>query len=169
MLALPGPYWAIAPDQRGYGDADITKKVDATRGAGDWADDVIALVDHLGIEKVHVVGCSMGGYVIWQLMADHPQRLQSIVLVNPVSPFGFSGTKDLKGTPCFNDFAGTGGGLRNQEMIEKVLEGDRGLGSGSSPRVCLRGLFIPPFLPPREEELLSSVLATHIGGAGYPG
>ncbi len=54
MLALPDGYRGIAPDQRGYGDADMEKKVDATRGPGDWADDAWALLDYLKVEKVHI-------------------------------------------------------------------------------------------------------------------
>ena len=46
MLALPDGYRALAPDLRGYGGADPAKKIDATRGTGDWADDLLALLDH---------------------------------------------------------------------------------------------------------------------------
>ena len=45
MVALPPGYRGIAPDQRGFGDADPDQKVDATRGPGDWADDAVALFD----------------------------------------------------------------------------------------------------------------------------
>ncbi|MCB0251898.1 MAG: alpha/beta hydrolase, partial [Anaerolineae bacterium] len=51
MLALPAGYRGFAPDQRGFGDAELDKKIDATRGAGDWADDALALLDVLGIEQ----------------------------------------------------------------------------------------------------------------------
>ncbi len=37
MTMLPAGYRAIAPDQRAYGDADRSKKIDATRGMGDGA------------------------------------------------------------------------------------------------------------------------------------
>ncbi|HEX3052666.1 MAG TPA: alpha/beta fold hydrolase, partial [Aggregatilineaceae bacterium] len=75
MLALPSGYRALAPDLRGYGAADRNKKVDATRGAGDWADDLQALLDHLHLAKVHVVGHSLGGAVVWRMIMDYPQRL----------------------------------------------------------------------------------------------
>lgn len=58
VLALPSRYRGIAPDQRGYGDADRNKKIDATRGMGDLAGDAVALLDALGIERAHVVGHS---------------------------------------------------------------------------------------------------------------
>ncbi|MCA9928476.1 MAG: alpha/beta hydrolase, partial [Anaerolineales bacterium] len=99
MISLPDGYRGIAPDQRGFGDADFDKKVDATRGAGDWADDVVELLDHLGIEKAHIVGNSLGGSVVWQLLVDAPERFLSATLVDPGSPYGFGGTKDEDGTP----------------------------------------------------------------------
>ncbi|MBT8216376.1 MAG: alpha/beta hydrolase, partial [Acidimicrobiia bacterium] len=71
MLALPAGYRGIAPDMRGFGEADLSVTVDATRGMGDYVDDLIALVDHLDIERFHIAGMSLGGSVIWHLMADH--------------------------------------------------------------------------------------------------
>src|SRR5689334_4782976 len=53
MLDLPSGYRGIAHDQRGYGDADRSKKIDATRGLGDLADDAFALLDTLKIDKAH--------------------------------------------------------------------------------------------------------------------
>ena len=169
MLALPQGFWGIAPDQRGYGEADFNKKVDATCGAKDWVDDIASLLDFLNIEKAHIVGCSLGGYIIWQLMVDHPGRILSVTLVNPGSPFGFSGTKDIDGTPCHSDYAGTGGGTCNKEFIQRVIDQDRSLESEFSPRLSTRSLFIDPFVPKREEALLSSFLATHIGDQDIPG
>lgn len=170
MLALPDGYWAIAPDQRGFGDADVAKKVDATRGASDWADDAVALLDALGIERAHVVGNSLGGVVVWRLLADYPQRLLSATVVDTGSPYGFGGTKDVDGTACWPDFAGSGGGLSNPELIKRLVEQDRGMDSRFSPRLAIRTLLVkPPFIPAREEELLASMFATHLGPQDNPG
>lgn len=170
MVALPSEYRGIAPDQRGFGDADLEKKVDATRGTGDWADDAMALLDHLGIGQAHVVGNSLGGVVVWRLMMDHPERFLNATLVDTGSPFGFAGTKDVEGIPCYDDFAGSGGGLANPEVLKRMAEGDRSLESSFSPRAALRSLvFKPPFVPEREEDLLSSMLTVHLGDRDYPG
>ena len=170
MLALPDGFRGIAPDQRGYGDADPEKKIDATRGTGDLADDAFALLDHLGVDKAHVVGNSMGGSVVWRMLAEYPERLSTVTLVAPGSPYGFGGTKDAAGTACFDDFAGSGGGLANPELIRLMQAGDRGLESQFSPRAALRALvFKPPFVPAREEDLLSAMLTTHIGPKDLPG
>lgn len=170
MLALPPGYRGIAPDQRGFGDADREKKVDATRGPGDWADDAAALLEHLGIAQAHIVGCSLGGCVVWYMLREYPERFLTAALVDSGSPFGFGGTKDIVGTPCYEDFAGSGGGLSNPEFIKRLEEGDRGMDSQFSPRAATRvTVFKPPFVPEREDDLLSSMLSTHLGEQDNPG
>ena len=170
MLALPSGYRAIAPDQRGYGDADRSKKIDATRGLADLSDDLIALLDYLHIDKVHVIGHSLGGGVIWQLLIDHSLRILSATQVCPVSPYGFSGTKDVDGTPCYPDFAGSGGGVVNPELVRLMGEGERGVENPAAPRTIMNMFYYkPPFRSAREEDLLSSMLSEHIGPEQYPG
>ncbi len=171
MLALPEGYRGIAPDQRGYGDADRAKKVDATRGMCDFAEDAIALLDALGIDKAHVAGHSMGGSVIWQLLIDHPERFLSVTLAAPGSPYGFGGTKDVNGTPNYADFAGSGGGTVNPQFTQAMAAGDRGTDNPqASPRIVMNSFYWkPPFKAAREEELLSSLLSEHVGAQEYPG
>lgn len=170
MLALPTGFRGIAPDQRGFGEADFEKKIDARRGVGDLADDAVALLDALEIERAHFVGSSLGGSVVWRVMMDYPGRMLSAIQVSPGSPYGFGGTRDVEGTPCYPDFAGSGGGLANPELLRRLQEGDRSLDSPFSPRAVLRTLILrPPFVSRREEELLSGMLAMHIGPQDNPG
>lgn len=170
MLSLPPGFRAIAPDQRGYGAADPAHKVDATRGVADLADDAAALLDALGIDEAHVVGNSLGGVVVWHLIAHYPDRLLSVTQAAPGSPYGFGGTKDLDGTPCHDDYAGSGAGLINPEVVRLMAAGDRSLDSPFTLRSALRALvFKPPFVPAREEEILSASLSTHLGPQDYPG
>ena len=170
MLGLPSAYRGIAPDQRGFGSADRGKKIDATRGMGDLADDALALLDHLGIDGVHLVGNSMGGSVAWRLLMQAPERLLTLTLINPGSPFGFGGTKDANGTPCFEDFAGSGGGLTNPELLRLIEAGDDSLENPFSPRAVLRMLvYKVPFIPTREDDLVAATVQTHIGPQDLPG
>jgi pimeloyl-ACP methyl ester carboxylesterase len=170
MLRLPAGYRGIAPDLRGFGDADPGAKIDARRGMGDLAADLVALLDTLGIERAHVVGNSLGGSILWRCLATIPGRLLSAALIAPGSPYGFGGTKDIEGAPCHADFAGSGGGLVNPELLRRMSAGDRSLESPFTLRAALRALvFKPPFVPAREEELLSAALATHLGEFDYPG
>ena len=46
---------------------------------GDLASDVLALLDHLGVEKVDIIGYSLGGYVGLETAAQAPDRVRSVV------------------------------------------------------------------------------------------
>lgn len=170
MLALPEGFRAIAPDLRGYGDTEF-QPVDATRGCADFADDVFALADALDIDRFHLVGHSLGGSVVWSMLAIAPERLISVTQAAPGSPYGFGGTKDVDGTPCWPDFAGSGGGLVNQEFAQREAAQDRGEEKPqSAPRVVMNNFYWkPPFRPAREEELLSGLLSIKVHPQHHPG
>lgn len=170
MLALPAGYRGVAPDLRGYGDTE-DRLIDATRGYGDWADDLLALADALGLERFHAVGHSLGGALLFTLLPLAHTRVLSLTLVNPGSPYGFGGTKGVNGTPCYDDFAGSGGGVVNSEFPQRIANGDRSEESPTaSPRVVMNNFYWkPPFRPSREEELLSSLMSEKIGPDKYPG
>lgn len=169
MRALPEGFRAIAPDLRGFGGS-ATEPVDATRGLGDFADDVVALLDSLGIAKAHLVGWSMGGGVVSRILLDEPSRVASLTLVAPVSPYGFGGTKGPEGTRTTSDDAGAGGGGANPEFVAALLAGDRGDGSPNSPRNVMNGYyFADGFRAALEEAYVDSMLATKVGDDNYPG
>lgn len=170
MLALPVGFRGIAPDQRGYGGADRDVKINATRGTGDLADDAIALLNHFGIDKAHLIGHSMGGSVIWRLMIDYPDRIKTVTLAAPGSPYGFGGTKDVNGTLNFPDAAGSGGGIVNAQFTKLMASGERGVEDPAAPRTVMNSFYWkPPFKAAREEELLSSLMSEHVGEREYPG
>lgn len=169
LAALPSGYRGLAPDLRGYGDSE-TKPLDATRGLGDFSDDLHDLVEVLGLEEFHLVGWSVGGSVAIQYTMDHPSGVASLVLVDAMSPYGFGGTKDRGGTPCWPDYAGSGGGTANPEFVGRLEAKDRTEGDPNSPRNVMNNFYFkPPFRAAREEELLSSVLSTKTGEENYPG
>ncbi len=170
MLKLPPLFRGIALDLRGYGDTE-DKLIDATRGLQDWADDVLALVQTLGLDRYHLVGHSLGGMLLWTLAPLAGSSVASLTFVDPGSPYGFGGTKDVHGTPCYADFAGSGGGVVNPDFPKLIAAKDRGTDNPqASPRVVMNSFYWkPPFKPAREEELLSSVLSEKIGPDKYPG
>jgi pimeloyl-ACP methyl ester carboxylesterase len=170
MLALPAGYRGIAPDLRGYGDTEDLV-IDATRGYGDWVDDVLNLVQALRLTNFHIVGHSLGGAFVFSFIAHSSASVLSATLVDPGSPFGFGGTKDATGAPCYSDFAGSGGGIVNPEFPKRIAENDRSSDNPqASPRVVMNAFYWkPPFRPAREEDLLSSVLTEKIGPNKYPG
>jgi pimeloyl-ACP methyl ester carboxylesterase len=170
MVALPPGYRAVAPDQRGYGSADPAAKIDATRGMGDLADDAIALLDHLGVDKAHLVGNSLGGCVAWSLLAEHPDRWLTITQADAGSPFGYAATKDAAGTITNEEYSGSGAGLINPEVVRLVAAKDRTTDSPFTVRSALRQLIVkPPFIPAREDALVESMLEVHLGEQDYPG
>ncbi len=169
MLALPAGHRAIAPDLRGYGATeDLT--IDATRGVGDWVDDLLSLLDTLGITTAHVVGHSLGGAVLWGLVAARPAAFASVTLVAPGSPYGFGGSGP-DGRPNHPDGAGSGAGVVNPEFARRIGIGDRSSDDPqASPRVVMNSFYWkPPFVPAREEALLTGVLSEKIGEDRYPG
>jgi pimeloyl-ACP methyl ester carboxylesterase len=171
MVTLPDGFRGIAPDQRGFGDAEFSKKIDGTRGMADLADDALALLDTLGYDKAHFVGNSLGGSVLWWVLKDSPARVVTATLVAPGSPYGFGGTRDIEGTPCYDDFAGCGAGIAsNPDVVRLVSEGYRGSENPKGIRMALRTLvYRPPFVPEREEDLLTSALSIHVGEQDWPG
>ena len=170
MVTLPPGFRGIAPDQRGFGEADPNKKIDATRGVGDLADDAVALLNQLGIDQAHIVGNSLGGVVVWRLLMDCPERFLTATQVSPGSPYGFGSVKGIEATPCYDDFAGSGGGLANPELLKRMAAGDRSADSMFSPRSAFRMLVVkPPFIPAREDALIDAMLATHLGNQDSPG
>lgn len=170
MLKMPDDYRCIAVDLRGYGDTE-DKPIDATRGMGEWAEDVLAFVHKPNLGKYHVVGHSLGGAMLFTLIAADSENIISATLVDPGSPYGFGGTKDEDGTPCYDDFAGSGGGIVNPDFPRLIAEGDRSTDNPqASPRVVMNSFYWkPPFVPEREEDLLSSLLTEKIGPERYPG
>jgi pimeloyl-ACP methyl ester carboxylesterase len=73
--ALAREFRVISMDLRGHG---LSGKPHDPEHYGDaMAEDVIALLDHLGIEKVHLAGYSLGGIITLKLATTHPDRLLS--------------------------------------------------------------------------------------------
>jgi len=169
MQALPGTYRPLAIDLRGFGDTD-DEPIDATRGLRDFADDLAAAIEALGLDAVHLVGWSMGGGVVLQYLTDRPDTVASLTLVDPVSPFGFGGTRGVDGILCDPWGAGSGGGGANPEFVERLAGKDRTDKSPLSPRQVLLAHYVkPPHVPEHLDIFVESMLSTRTGEDWYPG
>ncbi len=73
---LPSKWRWIAPDLRGHGEAPID---DCTMDR--CAADLVALWDHLGVERSHVVGYSMGGRLALHVAVRLPERTRSLLTI----------------------------------------------------------------------------------------
>jgi pimeloyl-ACP methyl ester carboxylesterase len=71
----------ISVDLRGHGQSD---KPEGHYPITAYAEDIAYLIEQLGLDGVLAVGHSMGGAVVLQLAAKHPERLAGIVMIDPI-------------------------------------------------------------------------------------
>lgn len=80
--SLADSYRVVGMDQRNAGRS--TAPVGADDGWATYTGDQLALLDHLGIERCHVIGMCIGGPYIAALLAAAPERFASAVMLQPV-------------------------------------------------------------------------------------
>ena len=94
---LKDEYRLIVPDLRGFGDSTYAKPI---RKLGDFAEDLMDLLDQLNIECTHVVGWSTGGGVAMKMAAKFPAHVGRVVLLESCSHRGYPiYQKNADGTP----------------------------------------------------------------------
>lgn len=71
-------FTVVRYDTRGHGASPVP---DGPYTIDDLADDVIALLDRLGIDRAHIVGLSLGGMTAMRLAARNPERVARMVLL----------------------------------------------------------------------------------------
>ena len=82
---LPGRYHAYAVDQRGHGDSE---RPDCCYAVEDFAADVVAFLDAVGIERASLVGHSASCLVARRVAEAHPDRVARLVLVSSPQSLG---------------------------------------------------------------------------------
>lgn len=75
---LSRKFRVIAFDLRGHGKTDQPE--DASQYGIQMVEDITRLMDHLQIQKAHVAGYSLGGFLVLKFMMLHPDRVQSAAL-----------------------------------------------------------------------------------------
>jgi pimeloyl-ACP methyl ester carboxylesterase len=169
MEAMPEEFTCFAPDLRGYGYTEAIP-ADATKSFGDFVEDLLGLLDRLEIDGYILFGHSLGGGIAWELLLKDYGRIEDIVLVNPASPFGFGGTKNLSGELTYPDGSGSGAGVVNPEFAKLLKESYRGTDLPTAPLNVMNAFYWePPFIPARFEELLEGLLRMRVGNEFYPG
>jgi 3-oxoadipate enol-lactonase len=142
MNALEPDFQVLRYDIRGHG------RTEATPGPYTpelLAKDAIALLDALGIDKVHWVGLSMGGMIGQAVVLNHPDRLESLALCDT------TGAIPLEAQHLW------------QERIDAVRE--KGIGSQMEP--TMERYFTSSFLksdPPMLGAIRKQFLATPADG-----
>lgn len=171
MEKLSHEFHVIAPDLRGYGFSEKLP-IDAVQGLRVWSEDLRAFIEALNIvKKPHLLGWSMGGGVVMQYAIDYPSEVASLTLVNPLSPFGYSGTKDEKGTKNNEYCSGTGGGTVNPAFVQALMNKSKDSSNPFSAQVVLKSYFAPDYKidPEWKEIFVDSMLQMGIGEDFYPG
>lgn len=78
IAALSDTYRCVTWDERGFGDTPV----DGPFTYWDSAEDLIALMDHLGIDRAVLIGMSQGGYLSLRAALAHPDRVRGLVLID---------------------------------------------------------------------------------------
>ena len=78
-------YRVIAPDMRGYNLTDSPAKT-SNYTVDLLASDVVALIQHAGEQRSHVVGHDWGAAIAWQLAMRYPQHLDQLAILNGPHP-----------------------------------------------------------------------------------
>lgn len=91
----------IAADSRGVGSA---RNTDGNFTLKTLADDVVGLMDHLEIERAHVLGLSMGGMVAQEVAINYPNRLKKLILAATYT----NGEETRKISPSMTQALGVG-------------------------------------------------------------
>jgi pimeloyl-ACP methyl ester carboxylesterase len=77
LSALSAHYRVVTFDNRGSGRSSAPDIAYTTRT---MADDTVALMDRLGIERTHLLGVSLGGMIAQEIALEHPERVRSLQL-----------------------------------------------------------------------------------------
>jgi aminoacrylate hydrolase len=76
VAAFSSAFQVVTFDHRGVGASEGQPPYKVEQ----WAADTLRLIDHLGLDRVHLVGHSTGGTIAQVLAADHSDRVASLVL-----------------------------------------------------------------------------------------
>ncbi|MEA5115621.1 MAG: alpha/beta fold hydrolase [Geobacteraceae bacterium] len=109
----------IAPDLRGFGESDAP---DGSYTMSLLADDIVSLMDHLGIRQAVLGGMSMGGYVLFNLLERYPDRASAACFITTRSTADDEGVKS--GRLALLDSAGKYGAAAVAELFAPSLFAD---------------------------------------------
>lgn len=85
LEALGETYQCLAPDLYGFANSSHPEEPLKNRQAwmDQWINQILQLLDHLNLEKVHVVGNSLGCSIALELLIEYPERVNKVVLMGP--------------------------------------------------------------------------------------
>ncbi|MCW2739276.1 MAG: hypothetical protein JWN97_3920 [Nocardioides sp.] len=132
----------LVPDLAGHGASGFTSGIGHSAPA--QADRVVAVLDRLGIDRAHVAGNSMGGFIAATVAVDHPGRVRSLLLSDAV---GVASPEPSEAEELFRQG-------RNPFLLDDVAD---------FPAFYAMTMARPPFLP---GFLRSAVAADYVARRG---
>jgi pimeloyl-ACP methyl ester carboxylesterase len=179
-LAAAGRY-VIRYDHRDTGGSTTYPPGDPGYTGDDLVADAVAILDHLGVERAHLFGLSMGGGIAQRIAVEHPERVAGLTLMS-TSPIGTGGAElppmseelrrlfdgDAAAEPDWSD---------REAAIAFLLEGERPYaGSRGIDEAALRPLLgrvydRSPGLPSANNHFLvdgSDIPRTRLAGIAVP-
>ena len=78
---LADEHWVVAVDLRGHGDSEAGPYTPQHLGS-----DLLAVIDHLGVDRVAVLAHSLGGHMSTQVAGAFPDRVERLVMVEALGP-----------------------------------------------------------------------------------
>jgi pimeloyl-ACP methyl ester carboxylesterase len=85
IAGLSDSFRVICPDQRGFGWSDAPENASYLKE--DLADEYVALLDALGLDRVRLVGHDWGGVMGFLMCLRHPERIERYLALNTAHPF----------------------------------------------------------------------------------
>ena len=82
LPALGKQFHCYAPDMAGFGFSERPEAI--SYDVATWADQVVGLLDALGLAKASIIGNSFGGAIALRVAAQHPDRVDRLVLMGSV-------------------------------------------------------------------------------------
>jgi len=121
VAALSDRYRCISWDERGHGKT--AGETLPPFSYYDSADDLAALLDHLGVEKAVLAGMSQGGYLSLRCALTHPERVRALILIDtqagPEDPGKMAGYQQM-----VDDWAANGLSDPVAAIIESIILGE---------------------------------------------
>ncbi len=118
---LSARHRVIAPDLRGHG---YSSAPESGYRPGDFAADLVRLLDHLGVDRVNVIGHSLGGLIASALAVEHSERVNALVCVDP----GYGQTPEVAAA-----FPAMLEGLRSGDPYTTAIASDQWCYTPASP------------------------------------
>ena len=128
--ALGDRFRLIAPDLRGFGDSALPASPEGY-SMETFASDVTALLDHLDVEQAVVGGLSMGGYVTFELVRRHPERIRGLVLADTRADADSAEVRARRDAQIDQVVASGGQGLIDGMVAALLSEGTRAASPGA--------------------------------------